>query len=279
MKRLCAILLGLMMLAGLCACGRRTSPAPAPKTPEPVTVITPAQPTPSEAVPVSTPDGTTPLTAAELDWFGRCFFNVVPGWGPNRFLTCAYARPEDMDLAAVLACGPEGGWNVTSQERNMIAAGGTDSVVRIPLEQAQELMLRYTGLALSDTQGVGLDSLRYLSEYNAYYRVGDEAEAAYCRILSGWHTADGLTVLQYDGGTVTLSGWYGGLGYCVKIDHGNGFVTTYGHNSSLLVSVGQHVYKGQQIARMGSTGISSGPHCHFAVTRNGTLVDPLNYLP
>ena len=78
MKRLCAILLGLMMLAGLCACGRRTSPAPAPKTPEPVTVITPAQPTPSEAVPVSSPDGTTPLTAAELDWFGRCFFNVVP---------------------------------------------------------------------------------------------------------------------------------------------------------------------------------------------------------
>ena len=104
MKRLCAILLGLMMLAGLCACGRRTSPAPAPKTPEPVTVITPAQPTPSEAevVPVSSPDGTTPLTAAELDWFGRCFFNVVPGWGPNRFLTCAYARPEDMDLAEVL---------------------------------------------------------------------------------------------------------------------------------------------------------------------------------
>lgn len=109
-----------------------------------------------------------------------------------------------MDLAAVLACGPEGSWNVTSQERDMIDAGGTDSVVRIPLEQAQELMLRYTGLALSDTQGVGLDSLRYLSEYNAYYRVGDEAEAAYCRILSGWHTADGLTVLQYDGGTVTL---------------------------------------------------------------------------
>ena len=110
MKRLCAILLGLMMLAGLCACGRRTSPAPAPKTPEPVTVITPAQPTPSEAevVPVSTPDGATPLTAAELDWFGRCFFNVVPGWGPNRFLACAYDRPEDMDLAAVLACGPEG---------------------------------------------------------------------------------------------------------------------------------------------------------------------------
>ena len=128
---------------------------------------------------------------------------MVPGWGPNRFLTCAYDRPEDMDLAAVLACGPEGSWNVTSQERDMIAAGETDNVVRIPLEQAQELMLRYTGLALSDTQGVGLDSLRYLS-IMVRNRVGDEAEAAYCRILSGWHTADGLTVLQYDGGTVTL---------------------------------------------------------------------------
>ena len=136
-----------------------------------------ATPSEAEVVPVSTPDGTTPLTAEDLDWFGRRFFNVVPA-GANRFLTCAYDRPEDMDLAAVLACGPEGGWNVTSQERDMIAAGGTDSVVRIPLEQAQELMLRYTGLALSDTQGVGLDSLRYLSEYNAYYRVGGEAEAA-----------------------------------------------------------------------------------------------------
>ena len=78
---------------------------------------------------------------------------------------------------------------------------------------------------------------------------------------------------------MTLSGWYGGLGYCVKIDHGNGFVTTYGHNSSLLVSVGQHVYKGQQIARMGSTGVSSGNHCDFRIQLNGTFLNPLNYLP
>ena len=88
----------------------------------------------------------------------------------------------------------------------------------------------------------------------------------------------GTAIYAADGGTVTLAGWYGGLGYCVKIDHGNGFVTTYGHNSSLLVSVGQHVYKGQQIARMGSTGISTGSHCHFGVYVNGTAVDPLNYL-
>ena len=85
MKRLCAILLGLMMLAGLCACGRRTSPAPAPKTPEPVTVITPAQPTPSEAVPVSSPDGTTPLTAEELTGSGGVSSTWSPAGVPTAF--------------------------------------------------------------------------------------------------------------------------------------------------------------------------------------------------
>ena len=88
----------------------------------------------------------------------------------------------------------------------------------------------------------------------------------------------GTPIYASDGGTVTVSGWQGGLGYAVIIDHGNGFQTIYGHNSSLLVKAGDHVYKGQQIARMGSTGISTGNHCHFAVKYYGTYVDPLNYL-
>ena len=69
-----------------------------------------------------------------------------------------------------------------------------------------------------------------------------------------------------------------GLGNVVTIDHGNGYVTYYGHNSSLLVSVGEHVHKGQQVARMGSTGISSGNHCDFRIQLNGTFLNPLNYL-
>ena len=88
----------------------------------------------------------------------------------------------------------------------------------------------------------------------------------------------GTPIYASDGGTIIASGWQGGLGYAVTIDHGNGFQTIYGHNSSLLVSAGEHVYKGQQIARMGSTGISTGNHCHFAVKYYGTYVDPLNYL-
>ena len=89
----------------------------------------------------------------------------------------------------------------------------------------------------------------------------------------------GTPIYAADGGTVTYSGWMSGYGYLVQIDHDNGYVTRYGHNSSLTVSVGQHVYKGQQVARAGSTGNSTGNHCHFEVRYNGVAKNPLNYLP
>ena len=88
----------------------------------------------------------------------------------------------------------------------------------------------------------------------------------------------GTPIYAADGGTVTYSGWMSGYGYLVQIDHGNGYVTRYGHNSSLTVSVGQHVYKGQQVARAGSTGNSTGNHCHFEVRYNGVAKNPLNFL-
>ena len=88
----------------------------------------------------------------------------------------------------------------------------------------------------------------------------------------------GTPVYAADGGTVTYAGWMSGYGYLVQINHGNGYVTYYDHNSRLTVSVGQKVYKGQQIAKVGSTGNSTGNHCHFEVRYNGVAKNPLNYL-
>ncbi|MFC2662271.1 MAG: M23 family metallopeptidase, partial [Eubacterium sp.] len=79
-------------------------------------------------------------------------------------------------------------------------------------------------------------------------------------------------------GTVIIAGTYGGYGNCVAISHGNGLVTLYGHNSSLTVSVGDKVKKGDVIAKAGSTGFSTGVHCHFEVQKNGTPVNPRKYL-
>lgn len=78
-------------------------------------------------------------------------------------------------------------------------------------------------------------------------------------------------------GTVIIASWYGGYGYAVVIDHGNGISTLYGHNSSLNVSVGDEVSQGQVIASSGSTGNSTGPHLHFEVRIDGECVDPMQY--
>ena len=89
----------------------------------------------------------------------------------------------------------------------------------------------------------------------------------------------GAPIAAADGGKVTFSGYKGNYGYLVIITHDNGAQTYYGHNSSNLVSAGQRVYQGQTIARMGSTGRSTGNHCHFEVRIGGSAVNPLNYLP
>jgi murein DD-endopeptidase MepM/ murein hydrolase activator NlpD len=85
-------------------------------------------------------------------------------------------------------------------------------------------------------------------------------------------------VYAADGGTVIVAGWIDNTGYGnrVMIDHGNGFITLYGHLSKIIVGVGQHVNKGQQIGFEGSTGRSTGPHLHFEIRRtNGSFENPL----
>lgn len=88
----------------------------------------------------------------------------------------------------------------------------------------------------------------------------------------------GLPIHAAQGGVVSHAGWIDGYGNTVMIEHGNGIVTLYGHNESLAVSVGQYVNQGDVIAYCGSTGNSTGPHCHFEVRLNGEPVSPFNYL-
>ncbi len=88
----------------------------------------------------------------------------------------------------------------------------------------------------------------------------------------------GTPIYAADGGVVKLSGWSGNYGYLVIIDHENGYQTYYGHNSKLYVATGERVYQGQLIAGMGTTGDSTGNHCHFEVRLNGVPVNPDRYL-
>lgn len=93
----------------------------------------------------------------------------------------------------------------------------------------------------------------------------------------------GEPVYAAEDGTVVLSNWYGGYGKAVVIDHGSSkgrlFATLYAHNSELLVTAGQQVRRGELIARVGSTGMSTGPHVHFEVRVDGAPVNPWDWLP
>ncbi len=91
--------------------------------------------------------------------------------------------------------------------------------------------------------------------------------------------AFGTDIYASNSGTVVKSQWHNSYGYYVMIDHGGGYATLYAHNSKLLVSVGDEVTRGQVIAKAGSTGDSTGNHCHFSMYENGAIINPRKYFP
>lgn len=88
----------------------------------------------------------------------------------------------------------------------------------------------------------------------------------------------GTPVVAANSGTVIISRYDNSYGNMVAIDHGGGIVSFYAHNTERLVKVGDKVSKGQKISTVGTTGYSTGNHLHFEVKKNGTFVDPMNYL-
>lgn len=115
------------------------------------------------------------------------------------------------------------------------------------------------------------------------YRITDRFGMRYHPILHTYrmHTGvdlacpTGTTIHAAASGEIIFAGWLGAYGNAIIIDHGGGMNTVYGHCSRLLVRVGAVVKQGQSIGRVGSTGWSTGPHCHFEVRRNGTPIRPM----
>lgn len=110
------------------------------------------------------------------------------------------------------------------------------------------------------------------------YRTGTYSGMHYGIDLAG-SGCYGTPIVAANPGTVIISGWSnGGYGNYVVVDHGGGVVTLYAHASSLAVSVGQSVSRGQTLAYIGSTGYSTGPHLHFEVQIDGVRYDPYSYI-
>lgn len=102
----------------------------------------------------------------------------------------------------------------------------------------------------------------------------------YLRFHSGidFGASYGSVIRAAESGRVIFAGWYSGYGNTAIVNHGDGITTLYGHISKLYVSEGQMVQVGQALAAVGSTGLSTGPHLHFEVRKNGEPVDPMPYL-
>jgi murein DD-endopeptidase MepM/ murein hydrolase activator NlpD len=134
-----------------------------------------------------------------------------------------------------------------------------DGVIAIPSDKPVQA-------AVTFSSGFGVRSDPF--EHGAGFHPGIDLAGAYGTPI--YATADG---------TVTRAGWNsGGYGNMVEIDHGRGIATRYGHMSAVLVHEGDHVTRGEQIGRMGSTGRSTGNHLHYEVRIDGRPVNPIPFM-
>jgi len=151
------------------------------------------------------------------------------------------------------------------------------------LRRKQEAARKAQQVAVSSRAGTPISSAsvgRFLRPV-----VGGTISSPFGQRRSGFHKGidiavpNGTPIYAADNGVVKFSGWNStGFGNLVIIDHGDGFLTYYAHCSSLYVSAGQSVTKGQNICAVGLTGNTSGYHVHFEVRYNGTSVNPMNYM-
>ena len=147
----------------------------------------------------------------------------------------------------------------------------SDQIAALSAQSAAAGGVPYSGTFVWPTPSCTTTSSAYGYRVHPIYgtvkfHAGEDIPASY-----------GAEILAAASGTVTTAGWVSGYGNYTVIDHGGGTMTAYGHQSSIIVSVGQYVEQGQVIGYVGSTGNSTGPHLHFEVYQNGSTVDPKSF--
>jgi murein DD-endopeptidase MepM/ murein hydrolase activator NlpD len=183
--------------------------------------------------------------------------------------------------------------------KHAVSEAGADKAGGEQLQQSQEQPAYLQGQSKAEVDEKNVRTKRAaLVERNAFLAVTPSIWPAYGEVTSrfGWRKAPfggdgnewhpgldiaanyGTPIVATADGQVIFSGWYGGYGNMVQIDHGRGIVSIYGHCSQTIAKIGTNVKKGSVIAYMGSTGSSTGVHVHYEIRVNEIAVNPESYL-
>lgn len=200
--------------------------------------------------------------------FGSGYLGYVKENG-NQY-TIANAEGFSIYQANKMGWSSYGDKNYVSNVLKFIMPGDSDLGSGNILED--DILKGYEGKMLHPTNGIG----RVTSEFGYRIHPISGRQSLHTGIDIGGNNK--ANIYASEGGTVIQAGWNGGYGNSIMIDHGNGLVTLYGHCSSLNVSLGSKVRKGQKIGSVGSTGNSTGPHLHFEVRVNGKFKNPREFL-
>jgi murein DD-endopeptidase MepM/ murein hydrolase activator NlpD len=165
----------------------------------------------------------------------------------------------------------------TQLEQDSIAIG---NLIQQKVAAAKAREAAQKALGKRFTEGTGIFGFPSDAPISSPFGYRTHPVLGYRRLHGGidFAGAYGSPIRAADAGTVIFAGWYGGYGNAIIVSHGKGITTLYGHCSQLFVSEGQTVARGQHIAAVGSTGLSTGPHLHFEVRIDGTPTDPAAYL-
>ena len=181
-------------------------------------------------------------------------------------------------LTEVVVKGTDGKKSVTQE---VVLVNGKQAAVNVIQEDViQEAVTGKIKVGTKIISGVGTGRFTRPTYGTITARYGSGGS----RWSSGRHTGldfaapTGTPITAADAGKVVFAGWKGSYGYVVILNHNNGYETYYAHCSKLLVSAGEIVSKGDAIAKVGSTGNSTGSHCHFEVRYNGVPRNPESYL-